>query len=605
METIFQGKSGTIYTITEPALGSGGEGIVYGLQKMPNHVAKVYKDGKRNVGKERKLLAMIAAPLPTTAMNQVTWPTDVIYQNGQFMGFIMMRINIGEDLNVMYDQNGKYKSLKQRIAIAKNLCAAINAVHGAKQVCGDLNPKNISVNPKNVLITLVDTDSYHITDQSNKTYRCEVGLPAYLPREIQEKMKNGNNLINAALPTYTRETDRFALAVHIFQLLMNGCHPFATAVIIRGQSVSSIPQTSSQPSVTNPQPEENIIKGNSPFFRNMTGLSIPLYAPPVTALPREIQNLFEKAFVAGHSNSSARPTPIEWHKALERMEQNIKTCRTNNTHEYAEHLTRCPWCDVEKKLISATNPVTPVPSPIVQKPVYIPPSQPQQPYAPSSPQPRQPYTPTYVPQQSTKPKKKGGGWTVAAIVVVVVAIILLVYNALQKGSADTAYNINSSNFLTSSGTGLDSESSSDPLRIHTYEVVKADISWENAKNEAESKGGYLACIDSEEEFKVVTDKALEQEMRVIWVGAKRNGESDWNDVKWITGEPVAFFDKWYKNPNTGISEPSYVNENGVQENNLMILRASQQWDYNDANDADTIDAYGGKGWIGYVIEYEE
>lgn len=43
-------------------------------------------------------------------------------------------------------------------------------------------------------------------------------------------MQEGINLQNAALPTYTENTDNFALAIHIFALLMNGCHPFACAV---------------------------------------------------------------------------------------------------------------------------------------------------------------------------------------------------------------------------------------------------------------------------------------------------------------------------------------------------------------------------------------
>ena len=79
----------------------------------------------------------------------------------------------------------KYQcTLSEKITIAKNLCAALNSVHEAGQVCGDLNPKNIGVDPKGAKVTLLDTDSYHITDANAKVYRCEVGMPEYLAREV-------------------------------------------------------------------------------------------------------------------------------------------------------------------------------------------------------------------------------------------------------------------------------------------------------------------------------------------------------------------------------------------------------------------------------------
>ena len=172
-------------------------------------------------------MAMIDTPLSPQAMQQVTWPIDIVTQNGDFVGYVMPIIKNTESINCLYSD--KYVStLSERITIAKNLCAAINSIHEANQVCGDLNPNNIRIDINSARVTLVDTDSYHITEKDgSKVYRCEVGLPEYLPKEIQVKMKNGSNLSTAPLPTFTKETDNFALAVHIFALLMNGCHPFA------------------------------------------------------------------------------------------------------------------------------------------------------------------------------------------------------------------------------------------------------------------------------------------------------------------------------------------------------------------------------------------
>ena len=344
---IFRGKTGKDYESIEPAIGKGGEGSVYRIKGMPTYVLKVFFDKNRTESRHKKLLAMIASSMPQSALQQVTWPVDVVYQNGQFVGYIMPAVSNNEDLNVMYSD--KYScTLSERITIAMNLCSAINSVHNAGQVCGDLNPKNISVDPQHALVTLVDTDSYHITETNgNRVYRCEVGLPEYLPREIQEKMKNGQTLANAPLPTFTKYTDLFALAVHIFALLMNGCHPFACAV---NNNVNIAQLTASQPSVAAPQPIDNICNGFFPFYTKKTGITTPIYAPEFNSLPQNIRDLFVRAFVDEHNNPQRRPDTVEWYNALSSMQGNLQLCRNNNRHMYSKHLNICPWCDIENKM---------------------------------------------------------------------------------------------------------------------------------------------------------------------------------------------------------------------------------------------------------------
>ncbi|MCL2165353.1 MAG: NPCBM/NEW2 domain-containing protein [Oscillospiraceae bacterium] len=350
----YQGSSGTAYATTTPALGVGGEGEVFALQGNANLVVKIFKGHCRTEARRRKLEAMIASPLPPSAMQQVTWPTDILFESGAFVGYAMPRLNQTVVLSDIYDPSGNYKDMgmKNRITIAKNLCAAINSVHNAGQVCGDLNPKNIKVDPTNARVTLVDTDSYHITDLSGKVYRCEVGLPEYLPVEIQQKISNGGTLTTASLPTYSKESDCFALAVHIFALLMNGCHPFSTAV-----SAIAFQRT---PSVTNPQPIDNIKNGFTPFFAAAPNLSIPTYAPSATTLPPAIRDLFQNAFVAGHQNANARPSTVEWFHELEHMEKQLSVCAKNKNHQYSSHLNTCPWCVIKQGAFSPGS-VAPTP----------------------------------------------------------------------------------------------------------------------------------------------------------------------------------------------------------------------------------------------------
>lgn len=349
MGQIYTGLKGEKYSIIMPALAKGGEGAIYKIVDKPDYVLKIFLDGKQTESRHRKLLAMIGTQLPNEALNQVTWPIDVIYDNNRFVGYLMPRLEKNDNLNVIYSDNDSF-TLFDKIRIAKNLCSAINAVHSVGQVCGDLNPNNISVNPQNGRVTLVDTDSYHIKElNSSRVYRCEVGMPNYIARELQDKMKNGNNLMSATLPTFSEYTDLFALAVHIFALLMNGCHPFSTSATAKQLFVN-------QPSIVNPQPIENIYTGFFPFHIKKSGYSIPLYAPDFNILPQNIRALFIRAFIDGHTNPSKRPDSAEWYKALSTISlQDFKICSTNKSHMFPNHYPFCPWCKIRTDILQATT----------------------------------------------------------------------------------------------------------------------------------------------------------------------------------------------------------------------------------------------------------
>jgi DNA-binding helix-hairpin-helix protein with protein kinase domain len=381
---VYTGKTGKTYTRVEPFLGKGGEGAVYAIAGMPDYVLKIYLQGKATETKHRKLLAMLNTKMPESAIQQITWPVDIVYENGKIAGYVMPKLTGTEELNVMYSD--KYRcTLLERLTIARNLCVAVNTVHEAGQVCGDLNPKNIAVNPGTAKVKLVDTDSYHITDEKSKVYRCEVGLPEYLPGEIQVKMKDGYTLATAPLPTFSKSSDLFALAVHIFALLMNGCHPFSCAVNSDQYNIARL--AGGQPSVAAPQPIENICSGYFPFFEKRHGITIPKYAPELSMLPQEIQELFIKAFVYGHKNPEMRPDAVMWYRALIRMQQNLTICRDDSYHMYPRMLTICPWCMIEKRMseVSAVPAIQTIP-PELLSPNYgfpIPPST-SAPYTPNS-----------------------------------------------------------------------------------------------------------------------------------------------------------------------------------------------------------------------------
>ena len=111
-----------------------------------------------------------------------------------------------------------------------------------------------------------------------------------------------------------------------------------------------------------------------------------------------------------------------------------------------------------------------------------------------------------------------------------------------------------------------------------YEMVVGGFSWNQAKTDAESRGGHLATITSIEEQNAV--EAVWDGSVNAWLGADDvNSQNDWN---WITGEPVVF-SNWDSNqPNT---------------NNEALILWTQNNEHGKWHD------YGSTGG-GYILEFQ-
>ena len=346
----YVGNTGKIYSLAPEFFAKGGEGEIYEIIGMNSYVAKIYYEKNRTSLREEKILTMIKKPPAENVINQFTWPIEILYQNNKFVGYVMPRLRNTYKLNTMYEYPRQAdKPWNLYILIAKNLAAAINGVHISGHVCGDLNPNNICVNPINGIITLVDTDSYHIYDDETKaTYRCVVAMEAFIPRELQNK-----NLSSAPLPTFTKETDLFTLAILIFSLLMNGCHPYACSNTLASGSVN--------------KPSHNIIEGLFPFMTKNSAINIPRYAPSINILGRKIKSLFKRSFITGYKKPKKRPTAEEWYFALTDLEQSVTVCEHDASHLYYKKLSKCPWCDINADMKSLTAKVYTQPAKVIQK----------------------------------------------------------------------------------------------------------------------------------------------------------------------------------------------------------------------------------------------
>ena len=150
--------------------------------------------------------------------------------------------------------------------------------------------------------------------------------------------------------------------------------------------------------------------------------------------------------------------------------------------------------------------------------------------------------------------------------------------------------------------------------IHRYEFVIQDCGWNQAYRDSLQRGGYLARINSREEYDYILKEILnrgydkmhfyiggrkaDNEGAYYWVdennktyGEKLNGNEEvWCYGEWMAGEPS------YEDPNLHIAE-SYLN--------IFYYSGEGRWVWNDGPEdiPAAVPEFSQK--VGYIVEYEE
>ena len=396
----------------ECLLGAGGEGRVFGVAGAAALAVKLFDDAGHS-DRAAKLAAMLASPpfgQRTGDHTSIAWPEDLLSERpgGPIVGYVMPRVRHGRVIDDYYNPKARLEQCplfhyEYLIVVARNLAAAMRSLHQRRYVLGDVKQSNILVTP-NALVTLVDTDSFQVIDeQSGRTFRCPVGTPEYTPPELQGVANPG-----PLMPHH----DLFGLATLIFQLLMEGVHPFAG--VYRGED--------------DPPPIGERIRCGwfpydgghsaeseaSAFLRQRRLLAAePLFIParrslPFEVLPAELRNLFLRTFVEGAHDPLRRPNAQEWVAALDRARAALVQCGANGQHRYSSHLQFCPWCDRRRTVLQGHDPFPAAghraPAPDFSAPQHAP-APPTRPYAPT-PQP------PWLPQNHAmaQPGQSRSGW---------------------------------------------------------------------------------------------------------------------------------------------------------------------------------------------------
>ncbi len=313
------------------SVGHGGEATVYRVTGHSGRLAKIYEPAPRP-NYPGKLGWMVNYPPenPTERFDHssLAWPGGLLYDSRrQLKGYWMPYIQRAVPILDVFIPRRRAEVLPEfdrryLLRTARNLAAAISALHSSGYVAGDLNESNVLVTPT-ALVTLIDTDSFQVSEEregSLLVHPCPVGKPEYTPPELQ-----GQPLAEIVrLP----EHDAFGLGVLIFQLLMEGSHPFRAQWMAAGEP---------------PPLEVRIANGAYPYIDS------PAYPvrPPKNAVGIEtlhpwLVEMFRRCFVDGHRDPRWRPGPELWMRTLQDVEQSQVCCAEG--HYYSSHLVACPYC---------------------------------------------------------------------------------------------------------------------------------------------------------------------------------------------------------------------------------------------------------------------
>lgn len=313
-------------------IASGGEGTIFQIEGTDKTLAKIYSAQKLNATPEMesKLRSMCRLNAKIGGVLAFAFPKDLLYdKGGRFVGFTMPKMT-GQSIICAVRPMERIVLQPQydtrfSIVVALNLAERFQYLERKNIIVGDANLGNLLVDEKG-FVYLVDTDSWTITAPDGHRYATtQAGVARYLPPECM-----------TGKICYNIYTDRYVLALWLFLLLYNGCHPFG------GENV-----------------EKNIAQKRSPYF-TVNG-AIPAESPDIRWTGKTVLSMFCAAFLG---SPQGRPSAEMWVSELKKLLQKLCTesavCPRNPRHYYIRRYTpSCPWCAVERRQPSYRMPGPP------------------------------------------------------------------------------------------------------------------------------------------------------------------------------------------------------------------------------------------------------
>ncbi len=318
----------------KPLSVAGGEGQVHRIiapSLYKNYCVKIFHPNQRYAEREPKLSYMIKHS-PSDLIGEkymICWPTELVYDKNQFVGFIMplafegsislydicrptMKKNLDEKwhkFNLSISQG-----VILRLKLCANLAIAIHKIHQMNHyILVDMKPQNILLTNLGT-ISIIDLDSIQIANNSKVTYPAHAVTAEYIPSE------GHSNQLHPSQDYIPLSWDRFSLAVVFYEILF-GLPPFAATYKGKYKDCDTI--------------AEKIKFGLFPHAAKSKKYlaSLPALHNNFQRLPKPLKDLFLQAFIKGHNLPEARPSAEQWGRSLYQEITKIKQTPISNDIE--------------------------------------------------------------------------------------------------------------------------------------------------------------------------------------------------------------------------------------------------------------------------------
>jgi DNA-binding helix-hairpin-helix protein with protein kinase domain len=326
-------------TIGDQAVHRGGEGSIYFttdgryIVKLYHHAAadkqrllQQVLDLGRNLGEDEQFLA---------------WPLGIVDRlNGQpHVGVVTRRVPETHVplYKLIYSpveavtQFQQGRSWLEYLKMARGTAAAVRAIHGKGMAHADIHLKNFLVHPTSGEVVLIDLDGLVVKGFLPPQVK---GMPGFIAPEV---------LMGKSRPEEL--TDRYSLAVLVLWILL----------------LRNVMQTQRCYDDEDPQHDDELGYGQHACFsenaadrRNwVANIGTPLFrrgALSFHALTPRLQELTERALIAGLHDPARRPQSQEWERALAEAYDVLvgcPTCRQSFFYPYwlqPPPRRACPFC---------------------------------------------------------------------------------------------------------------------------------------------------------------------------------------------------------------------------------------------------------------------
>jgi DNA-binding helix-hairpin-helix protein with protein kinase domain len=327
MLVVGSGSTSDVYAIYEHHISS-----LYLTQNSDDtdiatrYVAKLWRELPIPEDQIHKLRYMVRNKVTYKTQQGIIWPEylllknsetsdDTSYTEDMIVGYIMPRVLGAFPLYKLIDPTERatlpfeYKDMRFLYHVSCNLSRAFYALHQQLHVMGDANPTNILVSPSGEVM-LIDCDSFQIQRNTSEYY------PA-----------NKQSSSSKFLLEISASNDLVNLAILIFQLLMQGAHPFV-GYNSNGELIDSTSLRT-----------QRIFTFMHPAYTPLAG------APPIECLPDAIQQLCLTAFT---NQPQTPPSAVLWVKTLKSHATQLAVCENNHAHYHITGLP-CAECEWQKR----------------------------------------------------------------------------------------------------------------------------------------------------------------------------------------------------------------------------------------------------------------